>query len=241
MNDITAAEKEYYEKIYEQRRKNIAYIWRVAEKEIFRRYLRYIKEKRVLEVGCGDGSGISYLVLNLQISEFDYIGIDISENAVKQAKKIFPQSNFFVADCRKIPLPSNSIDYVLCFGVLHHLENPYDGLKEIFRVLKNRGILLLREPSDEAFKRGEGESPYEAGLNMNELMENVKTNGGKILSFVRINSPITFPIRYILERLNKPILWELKTKIDICIDKLNQGKIKFVRGLDYLIVAKKVK
>ena len=111
------------------------------------------------------------------------------------------------------------MDIVSCFGVLHHLENPYVGLKEIFRVLNKNGILLLREPSDDAFKRGEGESPYEAGLNANELIESIKINDAKILSFVGINPKISFPIRYILERLNNLTLWKIKTN-NRCVDML---------------------
>jgi len=219
MKDITTVEKEYYEKKYEIYKENIAYIWRVAEEEIFGDYLKDVGGKTVLEVGCGNGTAISYLVSNLKISVFNYIGTDISENAVKQAKEKFSQGVFFTADCTKIPLPSKSVDIVSCFGVLHHLENPYVGLKEIFRVLNKNGILLLREPSDDAFKRGEGESPYEAGLNANELIESIKINDAKILSFVGINPKISFPIRYILERLNNLTLWKIKTN-NRCVDML---------------------
>jgi SAM-dependent methyltransferase len=45
-----------------------------------------------------------------------------------------------------IDLPDSSVDLVVCFGVLHHIPNVSFVIRELGRVLKPNGYLLLREP-----------------------------------------------------------------------------------------------
>lgn len=51
-----------------------------------------------------------------------------------------------VLDVRKIDLPSNSIGTILCTEVLEHVEQPFDAVNEMFRVLKPNGILIITSP-----------------------------------------------------------------------------------------------
>ena len=46
----------------------------------------------------------------------------------------------------EIDFPSNTFDLVTCLGVLHHIPNVEFVVKEIHRVLKKNGVLMLREP-----------------------------------------------------------------------------------------------
>ena len=45
-----------------------------------------------------------------------------------------------------MPFNDNSFDLVTCFGVLHHIPNVSFVISEVFRVLKQGGTFLLREP-----------------------------------------------------------------------------------------------
>ncbi len=49
-------------------------------------------------------------------------------------------------DIHYIPLLSSAVDSILCFQVLEHVANPFEGIAEISRVLKPGGILLLSVP-----------------------------------------------------------------------------------------------
>ena len=49
-------------------------------------------------------------------------------------------------DIHHIPLLSSTVDSILCFQVLEHVANPFEGITEISRVLKPGGILLLSVP-----------------------------------------------------------------------------------------------
>ena len=88
-----------------------------------------------------------------------------------------PSSAFHCADVNGVPvvykrpessgqidLPDSSQDLVVCFGVMHHIPNVSFVLKEIARVLKKDGYLLMREP---IVSMGDWEFPR-AGLTRHE-------------------------------------------------------------------------
>jgi SAM-dependent methyltransferase len=45
-----------------------------------------------------------------------------------------------------LPLPDNSVDLITCLGVLHHIANVSDVVRELFRCLQVHGVVLMREP-----------------------------------------------------------------------------------------------
>lgn len=57
----------------------------------------------------------------------------------------FPNTDV-IADIHNIPLDGESVDCVFCTGTLEHVERPEAVLKEIFRVLKKKGIVYIDVP-----------------------------------------------------------------------------------------------
>jgi len=51
------------------------------------------------------------------------------------------------APAEDIPFPDNHFDYVVCRSLLHHLEKPFDGLWEMWRVLKPGGKWVCYDPN----------------------------------------------------------------------------------------------
>ena len=51
-----------------------------------------------------------------------------------------------VLDIRAIDLPDSSIGTLICTEVLEHVDRPFEAMKEIFRVLKDDGLLILTAP-----------------------------------------------------------------------------------------------
>jgi ubiquinone/menaquinone biosynthesis C-methylase UbiE len=88
-----------------------------------------------LEVGCGSGL--------LQDVTDRYVGIDLSLSAHRFFHKPFVQ-----ASATQIPFADNSFDVVWSIWVLEHVTNPEQTLREIRRVVKDRGYILLRPAWD---------------------------------------------------------------------------------------------
>lgn len=97
-----------------------------------------LNKKRVLEVGCGKGR-ISRI---LKEKGCEIFGIDISENFLKEAKKISP-GHFFKASATDLPFGSNNFDIVFAVEVIEHLPDLRSFLKESGRVLKVDGKIII--------------------------------------------------------------------------------------------------
>ena len=110
------------------------------EKNLITKYIRYFTELPVLELGCGTGHWTEFLV-NQGLS---ITAIDISEAMLKQAKgKKLKQTIFLKADASKLPFADESFGSIISITMLEFTENIQGVLKEINRVLKPEGILIL--------------------------------------------------------------------------------------------------
>jgi ubiquinone/menaquinone biosynthesis C-methylase UbiE len=101
------------------------------------------KSIKFLDVGCGVGT-VARLVSSGD-SKIKPYGIDVSENFVKKAQ--VGKGNFRVFDGKKIPFKNGSFDVVGCFTVLEHVENTVQILREIVRVTKPGGRIIVAGPS----------------------------------------------------------------------------------------------
>lgn len=105
-----------------------------------------IKNKLILEVG----SGLGGFVVQLGLSGAKAIGIEPSrEYAIITQKRITKYGLKDKCQCIKapgesLPFHDDTFDYVICFSVLEHTNNPYSVIKEIIRVTKPNGIILIR-------------------------------------------------------------------------------------------------
>ncbi len=128
----------------DMRRNQTKYYWatHIPIKKHNTETFRKIKDKKILEIGCASGNdAISYT----EYSSF-YCGIDISDEAIKNAEKLnLKNAEFLCVDGHKIPKGDREFDCVVVNSLLHHLDL-LKSLQEIHRVLKTNGYLIFREP-----------------------------------------------------------------------------------------------
>ena len=106
--------------------------------------------KVFLDYACGNGvAAISAASSGAALA----IGIDISDVSVRnarldaEARGVKDRCAFIQGDCENTGLPDNSVDTILCSGMLHHLDLSY-AFPELRRVLRPGGKILCVEALD---------------------------------------------------------------------------------------------
>ena len=89
----------------------------------------------ILDLGCGIGF-LSQLYPN-----FNVVGVDISDGMLANNPY-----KWIKGSAENIPFDDSYFDFVVCRSLVHHLETPKIGLKEMFRVLKPGGRISFWDP-----------------------------------------------------------------------------------------------
>jgi SAM-dependent methyltransferase len=103
------------------------------------------QSKRVLEVGCGQGTTLNYLP-GYGASVY---GLDMSLESIRSAwsgaveLEHLEQIRFSQADAEHLPFCKETFDVALSIGVLHHTVDTAGGVNEIHRLLKPGGIAIV--------------------------------------------------------------------------------------------------
>jgi len=92
----------------------------------------------VLEIG----SGISPVLTSWDRIVYS----DLSTSALSILKQIHGKGQYVVADAMNLPFEPNSFSHVICSEVLEHLEDDRKSLREIAKVTKPDGILIVTFP-----------------------------------------------------------------------------------------------
>lgn len=130
--------KKHYEDFWQKRNERFEdYPRNLALKQFFN-----VKEK-ILDVGCGDGIVGEYLIKNYNSEVY---GIDISEDAIEKAKKKNVKAQVGSSE-NKLPFEDGTFDTVFWGDNIEHLFEPIATAKEIKRVLKKDGRLILSCPN----------------------------------------------------------------------------------------------
>jgi ubiquinone/menaquinone biosynthesis C-methylase UbiE len=98
----------------------------------------------VLDIGSGTGVLLPFLIAELG-DEGKIVALDFSAEMLvqAQAKNLPPIVGFTQADVLAIPLADNSVDLAICNSVFPHFNDKVKALKEIARVLRINGRLVI--------------------------------------------------------------------------------------------------
>ncbi len=102
-------------------------------------------KENFLEVGCGSGAVSKYVASNYDANitaiDLDPVLIELAQKSVHD----MPNIHFLAADATHLPFLDKGFDVVLSFGVMHHISNWLDALKEIHRVLRPEGWFVYAD------------------------------------------------------------------------------------------------
>ena len=117
----------------------------------YRLALNLVPGQRVLDAGCGVGWGSE--LLRLAGAE-SVVGVDLSEEALADARRRAPECEFVPGDLQKLPFPDGGFDVVVCMEALEHTEDTGGTLDELARVLRPDGVLLVSSPNPGVYEAG---------------------------------------------------------------------------------------
>lgn len=111
---------------------------------LFGRFLlpkNFLHGKRIADVGCGNGR-IGRIIAP---TSDRYIGLDMSNalSAFPTYIENFEKVTLIRASATDLPLDNASVDVTLCWGVLHHVDEPEKALSELLRITKPGGHVLI--------------------------------------------------------------------------------------------------
>jgi len=129
--------------------------------QIYTRYKwagEYVTGRRILEVACGSGPGLGYL---LKKGAVEVVGTDIEELNLRFARDYYaanPSISLEILDAMSMRYENESFDVVINFEAIYYMSNLKVAVKEAFRVLKPGGYLLISTVNSDW--KGFNPSPY---------------------------------------------------------------------------------
>lgn len=114
------------------------------EMEEFLKYIKKFENPKIIDIGCGSGRLYSFLKKHLE--NFEYIGIDQSEDLIKTAKSNLPDVKFLNSDLLDIEkLNLGKFDIVISLAMFHHLERKkqVNGANILKNLLQKDGYLMI--------------------------------------------------------------------------------------------------
>jgi len=143
--------KQYFDKVADQ--------WDTMRKAFFSETVRekamsaagVLPGKLVADIGAGTG----FITEGLLQKGLKVIAVDQSEEMIHQMKNKFgevPMIDYRIGDAGAIPIEDGRVDYAFANMFLHHMEDPQSAIKEMARILKPGGILVITDLNKHDFE-----------------------------------------------------------------------------------------
>ena len=112
----------------------------------YKHILQLIKPKqgqRLIDLGYGRG----FFLREAEKHGLKLAGLDFCEASKAAASRVVTKAMLAVGDIHNIPYKDNTFDFVSCLGTIEHLVKPQEGIREIARILKPSGVVVMTIPN----------------------------------------------------------------------------------------------
>lgn len=129
----------YKHQIYDE---SCGFVEDKSKKEIFVSILNKLEHHKgkILDIGCADG----YFLALARERGWEPYGIEISDFLLRKARESLGGKQIIGVPLKMANFPPNSFDVISMWDVLDHLMDPLGELIEIGRILKKKGLLIIR-------------------------------------------------------------------------------------------------
>ena len=98
----------------------------------------------ILDLACGAGNFLKAQQKAYPEQRIKWFGCDLSQEMLAVARKKLPYIEFIRANASKLPYENNSFNIITCNYAFHHFSDKYKSLQEICRILRPKGVLLIK-------------------------------------------------------------------------------------------------
>ncbi|NTW71400.1 MAG: class I SAM-dependent methyltransferase [Eubacteriaceae bacterium] len=125
---------------------------------------KFSPQDKVLDLGCGRGATVAYLNEKYDLSA---VGIDSSEKMIKNAREEMKNGDFILGRGENLPFRDEIFQGVFAECTLSLMDDLDSTLKEVHRVLKNHGYLIITD----VYARGPGYVSELEAFSLNSCMK----------------------------------------------------------------------
>jgi SAM-dependent methyltransferase len=198
-----------------------------------------------LDIGCGAGTVDFYLANK----GYDVTGIDISSRAISSCQKTaknlgLKNTNFIEVDFPKKSLPER-FDFIICSEIIEHLDDDQLAFKQINKLLKPKGLLIVTTPSKNAplYRWGltnkfDQRVGHLRRYDPNSLSKEIKNHGFKIVK-IEITEGIIRNFLFTNSIAGKFVRF-VKYFVSDIVTHLDNVSTAVFGGSDIIIVARKI-
>jgi len=228
---------------------SIAHSFSIRRQRVYE-MLEELKEGKVLDIGCGPGVMVDHL-LNKGL---EFYGVDLSKEMIEQCKQDFrhiPSAHFSVGRIEKIEFPDSFFNAVVCMGVVEYIDDDQGAIREMKRVAKPGGFIIITLPNKQSPYRVWGRSVYSR---MTKIIKKIiKRKGSKIIvhreysevkyiellkSFdLKVVDVVYYNFKLLLSPLDK-IAPKLNVFFSRQLEFLSRSKLRWL-GTGFIVKAKK--
>ncbi len=158
-----------------------------------KRYLSESKDNKLLDIGCGTG-----IILELMKKHGSGYGIELSALGIKMLKQ--KNLNLLVQSDANRPMPfkDDVFSAITCLDVLEHLDSDFELLKEMVRICKPGGVIVITVPAmrflwsihDEALH-------HKRRYTKKQLLNRIGALNCTVVKSSYFNSCLFFPIAFV--------------------------------------------